>query len=61
MSLQLLSDSSVTVLYETIRHQVEADRPHGNRLTSTPLIKQRAEELQKEMMRRRLPHLPIDW
>jgi len=41
MGLQSLSDHSVTVLYENIRHQVEADRPHEYRLTSTPLIKQR--------------------
>ena len=61
MGLQSLSDHSVTVLYENIRHQVEADRPYEYRLTSTPLIRQRVEELRDEMMRRRLPHLPIDW
>jgi hypothetical protein len=61
MSLQLLSDHSVTVLYENIRQQVEADRPHACRPTDHPLVKERAEDLRSEMMRRRLPHLPIDW
>ena len=61
MSLQLLSDHSVTVLYENIKQQVEADRPHAYRPTDHALVKERAEDLRSEMMRRRLPHLPIDW
>jgi hypothetical protein len=61
MSLQPLSDHSVTVLYENIKQQIEADRPYKYRLTMTSLVKERAEELRNEMMRRRLPHLPIDW
>lgn len=61
MSLQALSDQSVILLYENIKQQVEADRPFQHRLTSAPLIRQRAEELRNEIMRRRLPHLPIDW
>ena len=61
MSLESLSDHSVTLLYENIKQQVGADRPYKYRFTTTPLIKERAEELQNEMMRRRLPHSPIDW
>jgi hypothetical protein len=61
MSLESLSDHSVTLLYENIRQQVEADRPYKYRFTTTPLIKERAKELRNEMMRRRLPHSPIDW
>ena len=61
MSLQPLSDHSVTVLYENIKQQIEADRPYKYRLTMTSLVQEHAEELRNEMMRRRLPHLPIDW
>ena len=61
MSLKSLSDDSVRLFYENIKLQVEADRPLKYRLTDHPLVKQRAEDLRSEMMRRRLPHLPIDW
>lgn len=61
MSLETLSDAAVTTFYESIRAQAEADRPHQHRLTTAPLIRQRAEELRAEMVKRRLPHLPIDW
>ena len=61
MSLESLSDDSVNLLYKSIKQQVEADRPYKYRPTDSPLVKERAEELRAEMMRRRLPHLPIDW
>jgi hypothetical protein len=61
MSLETLSEAAVTFLYENIRAQAEADRPHQHRLTAAPLIRQRAEELRSEMVKRRLPYLPIDW
>jgi hypothetical protein len=62
MSLESFSDWSVTLLYENIKQQVEADRPYKYRPTdSLLLVKERAEELRNEMSRRRLPHLPIDW
>jgi hypothetical protein len=61
MSLKSLSDHSVTLLYENIKQQVEADRPHVYRPTDHPLVKQRAEDLRSEMMRRRLHHSPIEW
>jgi hypothetical protein len=61
MSLESFSDWSVILLYENIKQQLEADRSYKYRLTDGPLVKERAEELQNEMRRRRLPHLPIDW
>jgi len=36
MSLESLSDHSVTLLYENIKQQVEADRPYKYRFTRQP-------------------------
>jgi hypothetical protein len=61
MSLESFSDWTVTLLYENIKQQVEADRPYKYRPNNSLLVKERAEQLRSEMRRRRLPHLPIDW
>jgi hypothetical protein len=61
MSLQSLSDASVSALYENIRQQVEADRPSKHRFTAGEAVRQRAEELQAELIRRKLNPTPIKW
>jgi hypothetical protein len=61
MGLQYLSDESVAALYENIRQQVEIDRSHKHRFTSGPGIRERADELRNELMRRKLHCLPINW
>jgi hypothetical protein len=62
MAIQNLSDESLLTLYESIRQQVSADIRLGDRhrlLGET--AKEYAEQLRKEMDRRRLPVIPIIW
>jgi hypothetical protein len=40
---------------------MEADRPHRHKLTSGASVRQHAEQLRSEILRRRLDHTPIDW
>ena len=61
MSLEKLSDESVTRYYESIRKQAEADRAYKYHLTASPIVRERAEKLREEMIRRRLQHSPIHW
>src|SRR5512144_1524910 len=61
MSLQGLSDDGVAALYESIRQQVEADRHSKYRFAAGQLVRQRAEELRDELIRRRLHCPPISW
>ena len=61
MSFELLSDESVKHYYESIRQQADADRGHKHPLTASPSIRERAEKLREEMIKRRLQHSPINW
>lgn len=61
MSLQSLSDASVSALYENIREQVAVDRPSKYRFTAGESARRRAEELRNELIRRRLQPSPIEW
>jgi hypothetical protein len=56
-----MPDQRLVQFYESIRQQVEADRPHKHRLTSSPGIREYADGLEREIIRRGLPHSPIDW
>ncbi len=61
-SFEHLSDRSVLQLYESIRHQVDADRAMGNkyRLVGNA-AKERAGRLQAELVQRELKFMPIVW
>jgi len=61
MSLEKLDDESVARYYDSIRKQAEADRPYKYHLTASPSVRQRAEKLREEMVRRKLAHSPIQW
>jgi hypothetical protein len=61
MSLEKLNDESVQLYYESIRQQAEADRPYKHHLTASPSVRERAEKLREEMVRRKLQHSPINW
>ncbi len=61
MSLEKLSDDSVTLYYENIRQQAEADQAHKYHFTANATVRERAEKLREEMIRRKLQHSPIDW
>ena len=61
MSLEKLSDESVIDYYEGIRKQAEADRSHKHHFTASPSVRDRAEKLREEMIKRKLQHSPIKW
>jgi hypothetical protein len=61
MSLRSFSDASISALYENIRQQVSIDRSSKYRFTAGESVRQRAGELQEELMKRRLTYSPIDW
>jgi len=61
MSVENLSDESIARYYESIRQQAEADRVHKCNFTANPTVRERAEKLREEMVRRRLQHSPINW
>jgi hypothetical protein len=61
MSIERISDESLSRYYESIRKLAEADRRHQQQFTASLSVRERAETLRQEMIRRRLPHSPIDW
>jgi hypothetical protein len=55
-------DESLTVFYENIRQQVEADMRSGGRHRFIgESVKQYADRLREEMDRRRMQFTPINW
>jgi hypothetical protein len=61
MSLEALSDDSITLYYDQIRRLADDDRRHTKHFTVSPSIRLRAEKLREEMVRRRLRYTPIVW
>ena len=61
MSFERISDESILRYYESIRQQAVADRKHKHHFTASPSVRERAEKLREEMMKRRLQHSPINW
>jgi hypothetical protein len=56
-----MPDESLTRYYENIRQQVEADRVHKHQFTAGPTVRQYADRLRDEMIRRQLQHSAINW
>jgi hypothetical protein len=56
-----MPDESLTRYYENIRQQVEADRVHKHQFTAGPTVRQYADRLRDEMIKRQLQHSPISW
>jgi hypothetical protein len=61
MSIEKMPDERVKIFYENIRQQVEAERDLKYRLMSSRSIRQYADQLRDELIKRRLRHTPIDW
>jgi hypothetical protein len=55
-----MPDERLVRYYENIRQQVEADRPNEHKFTSGSAIRDYAEGLRREIMRRGLPHSPMN-
>ena len=52
MSFERISDESVARFYESIRQQADADLKHEHHFTASPSIRERAERLREEMIKR---------
>ena len=61
MSIERMPDERVKIFYENIRQQVEAERDLKYRFMSSRSIRQYADQLRDELIKRRLRHTPIDW
>ena len=61
MSFERMPDERLTRFYENIRQQVEADRANKHQVTANPTVRQYADKLRSEMIKRRLQHSPIEW
>jgi len=61
MSFERISDESLTRYYDSIRQQAEEDRRHKHHFTASPSVRERADKLRQEMIKRRLQHSPINW
>jgi len=60
MSVEHMPDQRLA-FYENIRQQVEADRASKHQLVANPTVRQYADKLRSEMIKRRLQHSPIEW
>ena len=59
MNLEKLSDASVAHYYENIRQRAETDRAHKRHFTASATVRQSAEQLRHEMIKRKIQHPPI--
>lgn len=55
-----MPDERLLHFHDNIRQQVELDRPNKRKLIG-PNVRQYAERLVQEIVKRRLQHAPIDW
>jgi hypothetical protein len=61
MSVENMPDERLAHFYENVRQQVEADRANKCQFTVGPTVREYADRLRHEMIRRRLKHAPIEW
>ncbi len=61
MSVERMPDERLAHYYESIRQQVEADRAHKHQFTASATVRDYADKLQSELIKRRLKHSPIEW
>ena len=61
VSVEKMPDQRLVHFYENIRQQVDADRAQKYHFATGPTVREYADRLRNEMIRRRLQHTPIDW
>jgi len=61
MSVEQMPDERLAHFYENIRQQVEADQANKHQFMANPTVRQYADRLRSEMIKRRLSHSPIEW
>jgi hypothetical protein len=60
MGCERMPDDRLVSFYDSIREQAEADRGQQYKFMG-PTVRQYADQLRDEMIKRRLTHRPIDW
>jgi hypothetical protein len=55
-----MSDEGLVRFHDNIRQQVELDRPHKRKFVGSN-VREYADRLRQEMVKRRLQCSPIDW
>ena len=61
MSVERMPDERLAHFVDNIRQQVEADRAQKHQFTAGPTVRQYADQLRSEMVKRRLKYSPIEW
>jgi hypothetical protein len=61
MSVENMPDDRIIHFYENIRQQVEADKANEHQFMTNPTVRQYADNLRSEIIKRRLKHSPIEW
>ena len=61
MSVEHMPDERLTLFYENIRRQVEADRVYNHQFMAGRTVRDYADSLRNELIKRRLKHSPIEW
>jgi hypothetical protein len=56
-----MPDERLAHFYENIRQQVDADRGKKHQFATGPTVRQYADRLRSEMIKRRLSPPPIEW
>jgi hypothetical protein len=61
VSIENMPDERLVLFYEQVRQEVDADQKHRQHFVSGPTVRQYADKLRDEMVKRRLQHSPIEW
>jgi hypothetical protein len=61
MNVENMPDDRITHYYENIRQQVEAERANKYQFMANTTVRQYADSLRSEIIKRRLQHSPIEW
>jgi hypothetical protein len=61
MSVESMPSERLMHYYESIRQQVEADRAQKHQFMANSTVREYADKLQGELIKRRLRHSPIEW
>jgi hypothetical protein len=61
MSVESMSSERLMRYCESIRRQVEADQAQKHQFMANSTVREYADKLQGELIKRRLEHSPIEW
>jgi hypothetical protein len=61
MSVESMPSERLAHYYESIRRQVEADRGQKHQFTANATVREYADKLQSELIKRRVRHSAIEW